>query len=328
MNSRKFFATTSALALLAVGVAACGSDDSTSSDGSSSTPTGLSGELRIDGSSTVGPLTQAVAEQFNADNPDVEISVGESGTGGGFEKFCAGETVMNDASRQIEPEEEALCKKGGVSYEEVQVANDALTVVLNNENPVTCLTVDQLAQIWNPDNPAASWSDVTDLDADFSAEIERFGPGTDSGTFDYFTDAVNGEEGVQTKDYNNVGEDDNQTVTGVEGSEGGIGYFGYSYYTENEGNLKAAEIDGGDGCVAPSDGDRPGRHLQAARTRALHVHQHGHAPEQRRSAAVRRVLRGQRGRHRASDRVHPDDRGAAVGVRLGGVGRLIASRQE
>ena len=253
MNSRKFFATTSALALLAVGVAACGSDDSTSSDGSSSTPTGLSGELRIDGSSTVGPLTQAVAEQFNADNPDVEISVGESGTGGGFEKFCAGETVMNDASRQIEPEEEALCKKGGVSYEEVQVANDALTVVLNNENPVTCLTVDQLAQIWNPDNPAASWSDVTDLDADFSAEIERFGPGTDSGTFDYFTDAVNGEEGVQTKDYNNVGEDDNQTVTGVEGSEGGIGYFGYSYYTENEGNLKAAEIDGGDGCVAPSD---------------------------------------------------------------------------
>jgi len=249
---RKLFATAVPVAALALVAAACGGDDSTASGGSS-TPAGLTGSLRIDGSSTVGPLTQAVAEQFNADNPDVEISVGESGTGGGFEKFCAGETAVNDASRPIEAEEKALCKKGGVSYEEVQVANDALTVVLNNANPVTCLTVDQLAAIWGPDSPAASWSDVTDLDADFSAEVERFGPGTDSGTFDYFTDAVNGEEGVQTKDYNNVGEDDNQTITGVEGTEGGIGYLGYSYFQENAGSLKAAEIDGGDGCVAPSE---------------------------------------------------------------------------
>ncbi len=254
MNPRKFFALTAATGLLAVGVAACGDDDSTSSDsGDASVPTGLSGSLRIDGSSTVGPLTSAVAEQFNGENPDVEIAVGESGTGGGFEKFCAGETVINDASRQIEAEEEALCKKGGVEYEEVVVANDALTVVLNNANPVTCLTIDQLAEIWGPDTTATSWADLTDLDAEFDAELERFGPGTDSGTFDYFTDAVNGEEGVQTKDYNNVGEDDNQTVTGVEGSEGGIGYFGYSYFQENSGNLKAAEIDGGDGCVAPSE---------------------------------------------------------------------------
>jgi phosphate transport system substrate-binding protein len=253
VNSRKLFAMVVATALLALGLAACGSDDSTSSDGTSGAPSGLSGSLHIDGSSTVGPLTQAVAEQFNADNPDVEISVGESGSGGGFEKFCAGETVINDASRAIEPEEEALCKKGGVNYEEAQVANDALTVVLNNENPVTCLTVDQLGEIWRPDNPVNSWSDVKNLDPSFDADIERFGPGTDSGTFDYFTGAINGEEGVQTKDYNNVGEDDNQTVTGVEGSEGGIGYFGYSYYKENEGNLKAAEIDSGDGCVAPSE---------------------------------------------------------------------------
>lgn len=251
MSSRKFFAMALAAALLALGVAACGSDDSTSD--AAAGPSELSGSLHIDGSSTVGPLTQAVAEQFNANNPDVEISVGESGTGGGFEKFCAGETVINDASRPIEPEEEALCKKGGVNYEEAQVANDALTVVLNNENPVTCLTVDQLAQIWGPDNPASSWSDVNDLSPPFDADIERFGPGTDSGTFDYFTGAINGEEGVQTKDYNNVGEDDNQTVTGVEGSEGGIGYFGYSYYRENEGSLKAAEIDGGGGCVAPAE---------------------------------------------------------------------------
>ena len=253
MNSPKLIAMGACIGALAVGVGACGSSDDTSSDGSSSTPTGLSGSLRIDGSSTVGPLTQVVAEQFNTENPDVEVAVGESGTGGGFEKFCAGETVINDASRPIEPEEEALCRKGGVSFEEVQVANDALTVVLNNGNPVACLTVDQLAEIWTPDNPANSWSDVSDLDPPFDAGIERFGPGTDSGTFDYFTGAINGEEGVQTKDYNNVGEDDNQTVTGVEGSEGGIGYFGYSYYKENEGNLKAAEIDGGDGCVAPSE---------------------------------------------------------------------------
>ncbi len=237
----------------AFAVAGCGSDDSTSSDGAGATPSGLSGSLRIDGSSTVGPLTEAIAEGFQQENPEVEVSVGESGTGGGFEKFCAGETVINDASRPVEPEEEALCEKGGVNYEEAQVANDALTVVLNNENPVSCLTVDQLAQIWDPDNPANSWSDVEGLNPPFDAEIERFGPGTDSGTFDYFTGEINGEEGVQTKDYNNVGEDDNQTVTGVEGSEGGIGYFGYSYYKENEGNLKAAEIDGGDGCVAPSE---------------------------------------------------------------------------
>ena len=256
MNPRKILSLIAAGGVLALGVAACGSDDRTSSDSSSSdasVPTGLSGSLRIDGSSTVGPLTSAVAEQFNAENADVEIAVGESGTGGGFEKFCAGETVINDASRQIEAEEEELCKKGNVNYEEVVVANDALTVVLNNENPNTCLTIDQLAAIWGPDTTATTWADVEGSDTSFTEEIERFGPGTDSGTFDYFTDAVNGEEGVQTKDYNNVGEDDNQTVTGVEGSPGGIGYFGYSYFQENAGNLKAAEVDGGDGCVAPSE---------------------------------------------------------------------------
>jgi len=253
VNSRKFFAMTATTGLLAFGVAACGDDEGDTGSGDASVPTGLTGELKIDGSSTVGPLTSAVAEQFNAENDQVDISVGESGTGGGFEKFCAGETVINDASRQIEAEEEALCKKGGVEYEEVVVANDALTVVLNPDNPNTCLTVDQLAQIWGPDSPATSWSDVEGADTSFTEEIERFGPGTDSGTFDYFTDAVNGEEGVQTKDYNNVGEDDNQTVTGVQGTPGGIGYFGFSFFQENADTLKAAEVDGGDGCVAPSE---------------------------------------------------------------------------
>ena len=245
-----------AVGALALGVAACGDDDggSDSGGGDSSGGANLSGSIRIDGSSTVGPLTSAVAERFQEENPDVQISVGQSGTGGGFEKFCAGETDLNDASREIEPEEVSACKKASIKYDGLTVANDALTVVLNNANPNQCLTVDQLAEIWGPKDPASSWSDVKGLDSGFDASVERFGPGTDSGTFDYFTDAVNGEEGVQTKDYNNVGEDDNQTVTGVEGSEGGIGYFGFSYFQENQGSLKAAEIENDKGqCTAPSE---------------------------------------------------------------------------
>jgi phosphate transport system substrate-binding protein len=253
VNSRKWFALALSGGALALGFAACGSDDSTStSSGSGEGSSGLSGSINIDGSSTVGPLTKAVAEQFNLENPDVEISVGESGTGGGFEKFCVGETAINDASRQVEPDEEKICSDNGIKFEEVTVANDALTVALNPENPNDCLTVDQLAQIWGPQDPATNWSDVADADSSFSEEIQKFGPGTDSGTFDYFSEAVNGEEGVQTKQYNNVGEDDNQTVTGVAGSPGGIGYFGFSFFQENQGTIKGAQIDGGDGCVAPS----------------------------------------------------------------------------
>jgi phosphate transport system substrate-binding protein len=251
VSSSKWLVTVASAAVLAVGVAACGSsDDSTSGGGEGD----LSGSIRIDGSSTVGPLTQAVAEEFNNENPDVQITVGQSGTGGGFEKFCAGETDINDASREIEPDEAATCKQNGIDYGDTTVANDAITVVLNLNNPNDCLSVDQLAQIWGPDSPASNWSDVKGADSSFDADIQRFGPGTTSGTFDYFTDAINGEEGVQTKDYNNVGEDDNQTVTGVEGSEGGIGYFGFSYFQENAESLKAAQVENEDGkCVAPEE---------------------------------------------------------------------------
>jgi phosphate transport system substrate-binding protein len=254
---RKSILAVSCCGVLALGVAACGgsSDDETTTGGSGSDVSNLTGKIRVDGSSTVGPLTQAVAEQFAASNPDVDVTVGQAGTGGGFEKFCVGETAINDASREIEPEEAAICKKNNIPYEALQVANDALTVVVNPNNPNTCLSVEQLASIWGPDNPASSWSDVKGADSSFSADIERFGPGTTSGTFDYFTGAINGEEGVQTKDYNNVGENDNQTVTGVEGSEGGIGYFGFSYYEENASQLKALEIKNPDTgkCVAPSE---------------------------------------------------------------------------
>ncbi len=250
MTSSKWLAVIASAAILVLGVAACGSDDETSS--ASGEGKDLSGSIRIDGSSTVAPLTEAVAEQFMGENPDVRVTVGTSGTGGGFEKFCAGETDISDASRAIEPEEEDACKKGGIGYEEVHVATDALTVMINNENPVACLTVDQLADVWGPDSPISSWSEIPGLKEDFDEELALFGPGTDSGTFDYFTESINGEEGVTRKDYNNVGEDDNATVKGVEGSPGGMGYAGFSFYTENEGKLKALEVDNGKGCVPPS----------------------------------------------------------------------------
>jgi len=249
VKSSRWLAVIASAAALAVGVSACGSSDDESSASSSGD---LSGTIRIDGSSTVAPLTEAIAEQFQAENSGVRITVGTSGTGGGFEKFCAGETEISDASRAIEPEEAAACKKAGIGYEDVHVATDALTVMINNENPVSCLTVDQLNAIWGPDSKISNWDEIPGLKEEFDEELALFGPGTDSGTFDYFTDEINGEEGATRKDYNNVGENDNATVTGVEGAPGGMGYAGFSFYTENEGELKALEVDGGKGCVSPS----------------------------------------------------------------------------
>ncbi len=248
MISSRLLAVLAAAAVLAVGVSACGSDDESTAGGGSD----LSGSIRIDGSSTVAPLTEAIAEEFQAENPNVKVTVGTAGTGGGFEKFCTGETDISDASREIEPEEIEACKKEGIGYEDVHVATDALTVMINNENPVSCLTVDQLNAVWGPDSKLSNWDEIPGLEEEFDEELALFGPGTDSGTFDYFTEEINGEEGASRKDYNNVGENDNATVTGVEGSPGGMGYAGFSYYTENEGKLKALEVDGGKGCVGPS----------------------------------------------------------------------------
>jgi phosphate transport system substrate-binding protein len=248
--SSKWWLVAASSGVLAVGVAACGSDDN--GDGSSSD---LSGTIRIDGSSTVGPLTSAVAEQFQQANPGVKVTVGTSGTGGGFEKFCAGETDINDASRTIEPDEEQACSAKNIATGDIQVANDALTIVVNNENPVTCMSVDQLKQVWDKGSTVDSWSQIDGLQPPYDESLELFGPGTTSGTFDYFTDAINGEEDRSRSDYNNVGEDDNQTVTGVENSPGGMGYFGFSYFKENEGSLKALEVKNPDTgeCVAPSE---------------------------------------------------------------------------
>jgi phosphate transport system substrate-binding protein len=248
---RKLWFVLAASAVLAVGVAACGDDNGDGSSGS--TPSGLSGDIRVDGSSTVGPLTEAIAEEFNAENPDVKVTVGTSGTGGGFEKFCAGETDISDASRAIEPDEQKACQSKGISYEEIQVANDALTVVANPDDPVDCLTTEQLKQVWEPKSTVDNWSQIQGLQPSFDAELTLYSPGTDSGTFDFFTDKINGEEGAQrTAGVNDIGEDDNATVTGVSGAEGGMGYFGFSYYQENQDKVKALQIDSGDGCVAPS----------------------------------------------------------------------------
>jgi phosphate transport system substrate-binding protein len=248
--SSKWWLVLAASGALAIGVAACGDDDDDSGDGGSGEA--VSGTIRIDGSSTVAPLTEAIAEGFQAENPDVKVTVGTSGTGGGFEKFCAGETDANDASEAIGEEEIAACEQGGVKYEELQVANDALTVVVNPENPVTCMTVDQLKSVWEPNSKISSWSDIEGLDPPYDETPDLYGPGSDSGTFGYFTEAVNGEEDAIRNDYNDVGEDDNATVTGVSGAPGGMGYFGFSFFNENSDTLKALEIDAGQGCVAPS----------------------------------------------------------------------------
>ena len=235
---------------MALGVVACGDDDSDSGGGGSSGGGNLSGTIKIDGSSTVAPLSEAAAELFQAENPDVRVTVGTSGTGGGFEKFCAGETDISDASRAIEEDEVSLCKKEGIKYEEIQVANDGLAVIVNPENDfANCLTVAEVKKIYDKGSKVNNWSQVN---PDFeSVEMELFGAGTDSGTFDYFTEAINGEEGRSRSDYNAT-EDDNVTIQGVSGAEGGVGYLGLSYVEQNEGKVKAVEIDGGDGCVAPS----------------------------------------------------------------------------
>lgn len=229
------------MAVFALAIAGCGGDSDSAS--------GLSGSVAVDGSSTVYPFAQAAAEGFNGDNADVKITVGESGTGGGFEKFCAGETDISNASRPIKDEEIDACKKNGIEYTEMQVALDGLSVVTNPALEVQCLKVEELKELWNKGSKVTKLSEINpDLP---DTTLSLFGPGTDSGTFDYFTDEINGEEGVSRSDYQ-PSEDDNVLVEGVAGDEGGLGYFGFSYYEQNKDKLNLVEIDGGDGCVAPS----------------------------------------------------------------------------
>ncbi len=244
----KTLITIAACGALALGAAACGDDDDASAGGGGGQ--NLSGTIKIDGSSTVAPFAQAAQEAFQAENPNVKITVGTSGTGGGFEKFCAGETDISDASRPIKPDEEVpVCKKAGIDYEELQVANDGIAVVTNPELKVDCLTTDQLKKLWNQGSKVKSLSEIDPKLPD--AQLSLFGPGTDSGTFDFFTGEINGEEGVSREDYQ-PSEDDNILVQGVAGEPGGLGYFGHSYYEQNKDKLNLVKVDGGDGCVEPT----------------------------------------------------------------------------
>lgn len=254
-----FFVAMLALGLSAIALVACSSDDNggdadptaVSTDSGTSMPD-LSGDIDGDGSSTVFPITEAVAEEFLALHSDVRVTVGIAGTGGGFEKFCAGEIDFNDASRPIKEEEAQACTDAGIAYTEFQVAFDGLSVVTNLSNDfVDCLTVEELKKIWEPaaEGAVTNWNQVRDGFPD--KEISLYGPGTDSGTFDFFTKEINGEEGDSRADYQ-ASEDDNVLVTGIAGDDGGLGYFGLAYYEENAGQLKLLGVDDGTGCIQPT----------------------------------------------------------------------------
>jgi phosphate transport system substrate-binding protein len=261
------------VAVLATSLAfsACGGDDGSTTDGSGDkTPGGdgaaLSGQVIVDGSSTVGPIAEAAAEEYGKVS-DVQVSVGISGTGGGFEKFCRGETDISNASRAIKREETQACADKGIDLTEFRVGVDGLTVSVNPENTwATCLTFTQLRAIFDTGSTINNWNQVDPSFPDQALSV--FSPGADSGTFDYFTEEVNG---VVDQSRNNPGdtfsEDDNVLVQGVERDKGAIGYFGYAYYKENEARLKALDLDRDitkdgqpqpadtrRGCVGPSEG--------------------------------------------------------------------------
>ena len=212
----------------------------------------LSGTITADGSSTVGPYTQAAAEGFGKKNKGARVTVAISGTGGGFERFCRGETDLQNASRPMKNSEAIKCRDAGVKWVAFTVANDGLSVVVNRSNTwATCLTVAELKKVWEPGSKISNWSQIRDGFPNVSLKL--FGAGTDSGTFDYFTEAINGKSKASRSDYLAT-EDDNITVQGVEGERGAMGYFGFSYYVENQDKLKVLAIDQGKGagCVTPS----------------------------------------------------------------------------
>ena len=253
-----------ALTAVTLTIAACGGTTTTEADpeaevGAEGEDTEMaeggadvSGDVLIDGSSTVFPIAEAMAEEFMAATPGTNVTVGTSGSGGGFEKFCAGETDVSNASRPIEEDEIANCEANGIEFVELAVATDALTVVVNPENDwAQCMTIEELQTMWAPESQGTvtNWNQVNPEFPD--QELLLYGPGTDSGTFDYFTETVNGDGGASRGDYT-ASEDDNQLVQGVEGDPGALAYFGFAYYIENQDQLTSVEIDGGEGCVAPS----------------------------------------------------------------------------
>jgi phosphate transport system substrate-binding protein len=210
----------------------------------------VSGKITADGSSTVGPYTTAAAEAFQKKNRGAQVTVGISGTGGGFERFCRGETDLSDASRPIKLSEAQKCHDANIRYIQFLVANDGISLVANKQNSwVTCLTTGELKRIWEPGSKIDTWKDLRPSFP--SVPLKLFGPGTDSGTFDFFTEKINGKAKASRSDYQ-ASENDNVLVRGVEGERGGLGYFGYSYYVENSKRLKLIKVNDGAGCIAPS----------------------------------------------------------------------------
>jgi len=223
----------------------CGSNTSQNSDK-------LSGTIKIDGSSTVYPITEAVAEEFRVNEPNVQVTIGISGTGGGFKKFGRGETDISDASRPIKQKEVKICKDNNISYVDLTVAYDGLAVLVNPANDwVDYFTVEELKKLWEPaaQGVIMKWSQVRDGWPD--EEIHLFGPGVASGTYDYFTEAVVGESGSSRGDFT-ASEDDNVLVQGIAGDKYGLGFFGLAYYEENKDKLRLIAVDGGEGPVNPT----------------------------------------------------------------------------
>lgn len=258
MKSRRMYASLAALAVAggSLTLAACGSSDSSSDTTGGSSASNLSGKITIDGSSTVAPLSTAAAEAFNGNNPDVNITVGTSGTGGGFEVFCKGETDISDASRSIKDDEAAACKAAGVEYEEVRVASDGITMITKKGVDVgeVCLTFPQLEKIWAPGSKVNNWSQVGPGFKDLPLTLA--GPGSQSGTYDFFNEEILGEDAsgevIQPRQDYSASEDDNVTVRAITDAEAGLGYLGFTYFEENTDALQAFAVDGGKGCVQPT----------------------------------------------------------------------------
>lgn len=244
MKTKRYSATLLSLVsiLMVAVIAACGGTEG----GSSEDPS----EIVIDGSSTVFPISQAVAEEFRREHSHVQIPVGISGTGGGFKRFVEGETDISNASRPIKESEVALAEQNGVSFTQFVIAYDGLSVVLNKSNDFAeCLTTAELKMIWEPGSQVSNWNEVRSTFPD--KPLRLYGPDTDSGTFDYFTAEINEEEDASRSDYT-AASDDNVLVQGVSGDQGAMGYFGYAYYVENSSLLNVLAVDGGSGCVVPS----------------------------------------------------------------------------
>jgi phosphate transport system substrate-binding protein len=254
--SRRRLALALAASTIALGgiAAGCGDDDSGTGTAGGVDGASLSGNIAIDGSSTVGPLTSAAAEAFNAENSGVDVTVGTSGTGGGFEVFCKGETAISNASREIKDEEAAVCKKGGIEYEEIRVASDGITLVTKKGADIGgtfALTSEQLKAIWAPKSTIKNWADVPG--GGFTDQAMALaGPGSQSGTYDFFNETILGEDAagevIEPRQDYAASEDDNNTITAVESSPAALGYFGYTYYEENQDKLELFSVDG----VTPS----------------------------------------------------------------------------